>query len=473
MAGPDCEPSSPASSSSRRPDGAIPRAGPSAGESSSAAYLTVPVYAAFHQWLGRGDIIALMALAAWAALLDRKGALEAIPDSARRRVGHPRRRRAAGIRVCGLPRGRVNTTAIAILPTPGINLLDTLPSARLTCRPSQALGQRVLVPAITIITGIGGCPAQICVIVRGQVVLDETFKCRPDDIVFPVLGEQARYRARGSAHARRARSLARPRRPGRTRLALAFGQHGKEGITIRHVLQHRSGLPVARGMRRDVLATTRLECVSSGLSSRPGPAYPPGQVPAYHVLSYGIILCEPHTAGDRHQRPGLCLRRDLRTRSACATPSRPAARALAAARPLRGRGAVELATQLVIVRREIRQAVIPAASVSATARDLARLYQALPNGGEPGGARVLSAETIRQATTLSSDGETDRYLNLPIRWSGRLPARRRAQGQRLLTGGGPGPMGRSRGRRTRRSATTAATSASAGSTWSGRSPSGT
>src|SRR5580698_4582038 len=44
-----------------------------------AAYLTVPVYAAFHQWLGRGDIIAPM-LAAWAAG-DRKGALEAVPDA--------------------------------------------------------------------------------------------------------------------------------------------------------------------------------------------------------------------------------------------------------------------------------------------------------------------------------------------------------------------------------------------------------
>jgi probable F420-dependent oxidoreductase len=44
-----------------------------------AAYLTVPVYRAFHEWLGREELMAPMQ-AAWAAG-DRKAALEAIPDS--------------------------------------------------------------------------------------------------------------------------------------------------------------------------------------------------------------------------------------------------------------------------------------------------------------------------------------------------------------------------------------------------------
>lgn len=43
-----------------------------------AAYLTVPAYAAFHRWLGRGDVLDGM-WKAWAAG-DRAGALEAIPD---------------------------------------------------------------------------------------------------------------------------------------------------------------------------------------------------------------------------------------------------------------------------------------------------------------------------------------------------------------------------------------------------------
>lgn len=44
-----------------------------------AAYLNVPVYAAFHQWLGRGDVLSGM-WSAWQAG-DRKAALAAIPDS--------------------------------------------------------------------------------------------------------------------------------------------------------------------------------------------------------------------------------------------------------------------------------------------------------------------------------------------------------------------------------------------------------
>ncbi len=43
-----------------------------------AAYLTVPVYAAFHEWLGRGEVLRPMQ-EAWAAG-DRTGAVKAIPD---------------------------------------------------------------------------------------------------------------------------------------------------------------------------------------------------------------------------------------------------------------------------------------------------------------------------------------------------------------------------------------------------------
>jgi probable F420-dependent oxidoreductase len=89
-----------------------------------AAYLTVPVYTAFHQWLGRGDVIAPM-LTAWEAG-DRRGALEAIPDSlVDDLVIHGPaeycRERVAAYHATGL-----DTPVIAILPTPGINLADAL-----------------------------------------------------------------------------------------------------------------------------------------------------------------------------------------------------------------------------------------------------------------------------------------------------------------------------------------------------------
>lgn len=48
------------------------------GRRAAAAYLTVPVYAAYHEWLGRGDRLAQVQ-AHWKAG-DRKAAVEAIPD---------------------------------------------------------------------------------------------------------------------------------------------------------------------------------------------------------------------------------------------------------------------------------------------------------------------------------------------------------------------------------------------------------
>jgi alkanesulfonate monooxygenase SsuD/methylene tetrahydromethanopterin reductase-like flavin-dependent oxidoreductase (luciferase family) len=50
-----------------------------AGRFAIAAYLNVPVYAAFHDWLGRGPVLQPM-WDAWKAG-DRKAALAAIPDS--------------------------------------------------------------------------------------------------------------------------------------------------------------------------------------------------------------------------------------------------------------------------------------------------------------------------------------------------------------------------------------------------------
>jgi probable F420-dependent oxidoreductase len=80
-----------------------------------AAYLTVPAYAAFHRWLGRGEALKGM-WDAWAAG-DRKGALAAIPDDvvdalivhgpAEQCRAHVERYAAAG----------VTTPVAALLPT--------------------------------------------------------------------------------------------------------------------------------------------------------------------------------------------------------------------------------------------------------------------------------------------------------------------------------------------------------------------
>jgi CubicO group peptidase (beta-lactamase class C family) len=267
---------------------------------------------------------------------------------------------------------------------------------------------------------------------RGRVVLDEAFACQPGSLFFlfsagkPLVALAVHLLAQ-----RGALSLDEP-------VAAhwpEFGRRGKQAISIRHVLQHRGGLPVARGTPLDALVMTNWDASIRAIE-RAVPAYPPGQVVAYHILTFGFILGEvvrrvagvgvrEYVAGELLGPLGvsdvyLGLPPSLWERNV----------------PVGGRGPAELITQLVINRRTTREAVIPAASVSATASGLARLYQALLDGGGP----VLRPETVAAATRPSSDGETDRYLHLPVRWSQGFQLGGERPGVARL-GGGYAPMG--------------------------------
>jgi alkanesulfonate monooxygenase SsuD/methylene tetrahydromethanopterin reductase-like flavin-dependent oxidoreductase (luciferase family) len=84
-----------------------------------AAYLTVPAYAAFHAWLGRGEVLRPMQ-DAWAAG-DRKGALAAIPDHLVDELvvhGRPEdcRERVEQYRASGL-----DTPVVMVVPAPGVD----------------------------------------------------------------------------------------------------------------------------------------------------------------------------------------------------------------------------------------------------------------------------------------------------------------------------------------------------------------
>jgi CubicO group peptidase (beta-lactamase class C family) len=261
-------------------------------------------------------------------------------------------------------------------------------------------------------------PAQLCVLHRGRMVLDERVACRPDSLFF--LFSASKPLVALLVHLLAQRGELGLDDPVTTHWP-AFGQHGKHAITIRQVLQHRSGIPVARSFARDALIMTDWDASVRALE-RATPKYPPGQVPAYHILSYGFIL------GELVRRvSGVPVRQFLTSELLrplglhdihLGLPPELWARHV----PVAGSGPAELVTQLAVNRRVTRQAVVPAASVSATARDLARFYQALldwrrpERPGEPGTA-VLRPESVAAATTPSSDGEIDRFLHLPIRWS--------------------------------------------------------
>jgi CubicO group peptidase (beta-lactamase class C family) len=267
-----------------------------------------------------------------------------------------------------------------------------------------------------------GAAAQLCVLRDGEVVLDQATGCRPDDL-FWIFSASKPYVAmlvhllaeRGEL------SLDDPV----TQHWPEFGRYGKQAITIRHVLRHRAGVPVARGVVADGWTMTDWDRSVRHIE-RATPRWPAGQVPAYHIVSYGFILGEllrrvsgvpveallrselldPLGLADTHLGlPASLWRRHV---------------------PIRAQGAAAVAGRVLFNRRRTREAVIPAAGVSTTARDLARFYDMLLRGGELDGVRVVRPETVTEARRPSSDGEVDRFIRLPIRW---------AQGFQL---GGPG-----------------------------------
>jgi probable F420-dependent oxidoreductase len=90
------------------------------GRYAIAAYLTVPVYAAFHEWLGRGE--QLQGLREHWKAGDRQAAVAAIPESLVDELiisGSPEQCRAHVQRYVD---NGVTTPALAVLPVPGLDL---------------------------------------------------------------------------------------------------------------------------------------------------------------------------------------------------------------------------------------------------------------------------------------------------------------------------------------------------------------
>lgn len=89
-----------------------------------AAYLSVPAYAAFHEWLGRGEVLREMH-ERWAAG-DRTGAAAAIPEDVVDALVLHGAPEACRDQVRDYVTAGVGTPVLAVLPPPGADLLDVL-----------------------------------------------------------------------------------------------------------------------------------------------------------------------------------------------------------------------------------------------------------------------------------------------------------------------------------------------------------
>jgi CubicO group peptidase (beta-lactamase class C family) len=239
-----------------------------------------------------------------------------------------------------------------------------------------------------------GVAAQLCVLRDGETVLERSVGAGPGDpfLLFSA-GKPLTAMLVHRLAARGAFGLDDPV----ARHWPEFAAAGKDAITIRQVLQHRSGLPYGKSLPRDaVLAPNWGRSVRA--LAQASPRYAAGAVPAYHVLSFGFLLGEvvQRVTGEPFRE---VLRREVLeplgmtgTRLGGPGPSVPMA---------------GLGVRTVLFNQGFfRQAPIPAATVLGTARDLALFYQAM-----------LDDPASAPARTPSSDGEVDRVLRLRIRWS--------------------------------------------------------
>jgi CubicO group peptidase (beta-lactamase class C family) len=283
--------------------------------------------------------------------------------------------------------------------------------------PPQELGvaPERLASALRLVHARGGT-AQLVVLKDGSVLLDRTFGCAPGDLFWTfsagkpfiaLLVHLLAQRGELSLDDPVARSW-----PG-------FAARGKDGVTVRQVLQHRSGLSSARGMLGDALVMADWDRSLRALE-RARLRRPPGTAPAYQAIAYGFILGEVvrRVSGTP---PEQLLRREFLDPLGLddlhlGLPDELWHRHV----PLRGGGPRGRVTRAIVNRRATRRAVIPAAGVSATARDLARFYQTLLDGGVGGarGVRVLEQATVLEARRRSTaEGEIDLRIKRPVRWA--------------------------------------------------------
>lgn len=256
--------------------------------------------------------------------------------------------------------------------------------------------------------------AQLVVVHGGRVIVDHSQNCNPDDLFWVFSASKPYVVVLIFALAERGLlGLDEPV----ARYWPEFGSQGKDRITIRHVLQHRTGFSTARGFAGDALAMTNWDrSVRAIASLRPG--RPPGSKPAYQVFAFGFIL------GQIVERvTGRTLRAVLQDEVLTPIGVRHThlgvdVQDIGLGVPLSGDALSDRVVAAFLNRAAVRAAVIPSAGISTTARDLATLYSMLLAGGAAiDGTRVLSVESIREAVRLSAPTETDLYANAHIAWA--------------------------------------------------------
>ncbi|MGW7687051.1 serine hydrolase domain-containing protein [Kribbella sp. NPDC054772] len=257
-----------------------------------------------------------------------------------------------------------------------------------------------------------GLVAQLCVVRHGRIVVDRSFGCAPNAL-FWLFSASKPYLAVAIHQLVEARRL-------HLDDAIAaywpeFAHNGKREITVREVLRHRSGLSNAGSYVGEVRAMTDWNRSLHRIAEAK-PRWPLGTV-AYSPLAFGFILGEVANRCSGTPIDELVRRSVIAPLGVHDTYLGLPGELWGWHVPIHATGPIGPFIQSVVNRRSTREAVVPAAGISTTARDLAVLYQALLNGGTAPRGQLLRPETLAVAVEPSSEGEMDRTARAPIRWS--------------------------------------------------------
>ena len=231
----------------------------------------------------------------------------------------------------------------------------------------------------------------------------------------------------------------------------AFGQHGKEQITVRDVMCHEAGLFSVRALVDDAREMLDFDHMLSRIEQ--AKAAPRGGS-AYHAVTYGWLvggLVEKVTGrrfadvlrdelaqplglrgcfvglpeSEQHRRAHLFGAGNARSGKQAAAQGRAGLGAKVRARTFELLGGDPIRFRDALMPRGIANvdwnddatlaACIPAANGAFDARSLARMYAMLANGGELDGVRLLSPEIWARATKVQSRGR-DGVLWFKMGW---------------------------------------------------------
>lgn len=210
-----------------------------------------------------------------------------------------------------------------------------------------------------------------------------------------------------------------------------FAAHGKESITINHVLSHRSGVP---NIPREALELDLLgdQDHITRILAETKPTIPPGRFVAYHAVSGGFILAEIV-----RRVTGKSIKQVLETEILeplgfdLMSYGVPAERlgevatnhhtGLPVLPPLstifdRAFGMTIAEVTEVLDDPRFLTGIVPAANIVSTANEFSRFFELLRLGGTMDGVQVFEPRTIRRAVSEQSYMEIDFTLGFPTRY---------------------------------------------------------